>query len=207
MSVLPADEWSTKTGCYWSISCVEVSFAEQFTLRLAYYKCWGFITLKSHFIPLALSLIVTFVSWEKVSNSGLCRSGPWTPIRMTRPASMWFLTAIVVVLKPLTQIRQSFFAWIYHYNFFDSIGDVKEEFNEDGRLKFSAVRILFHLTCHEAPILFTQEIDSNTMIYWYVTYHMQHTICKISYVTYVAYDMQLILKKGSRKIMDGQNTW
>ena len=78
---------------------------------------------------------------------------------------MCFLTAIFVVLKPSIEIRQSFFAWIYHYNFFDSIGDVKEELNEDGRLKFSAVRILFHLTCHEAPILFTQEIDSDTIIY------------------------------------------
>ena len=36
----------------------------------------------------------------------------------------------------------------------------KEEINEDGRLKFSAVRILFHLTFHEAPILFTQELGA-----------------------------------------------
>ena len=36
----------------------------------------------------------------------------------------------------------------------------KEEINEDGRLKFSAVRILFHLTFHEAPILFTQELGT-----------------------------------------------
>ena len=122
--------------------------------------------MKSHFIPLALSLIVTFVSWEKVSNiSFRCPSVDSDTDADTDSDTDVRRTLILGVLKPSTKIRQSFFAWIYHYNFFDSIGDVKEELNEDGRLKFSAVRIIFHLTFHEAPILFTQEIDSYASIY------------------------------------------
>ena len=103
---------------------------------------------------LELSLIIwDFVMLAKLTTG---RFETWPP-KLSLPESHGrnaFHLMFMIINTSL--IRMCFWSYLYKFNYMDSYGDVKPNFDRHGRLKFSAMRMFHFLAFHKAPFVFVE---------------------------------------------------